>query len=1035
MQRIDPVEGNTRPHEIERHLRKAQHRRARGGMAYRRANLVGSPHERIESVKGLTLVFGAGAGKVGHHAFKLEVRIGADARGESQSLRMGQTKPLHPAVEVEMDPDDRLRSAGGAVERFGGLAAVGDHRQSEAGDLGGVSRQNGTEHEDRAVNARVPEMNRFSDREHSTQRGTGVKRCAGDRLRTMTVPVRLDHGGDLGAARALPELADVMANGREINLGPGTGASGNRALRGTLAAGDCVYHQAVSHPPPRRFHASSVSARSYLAALVCGLSLIIVSACGGDQPEPQQQVQEEPPAATAEAEPVVAAEPEQDEQVATPPAPTRREGQNPLLLRIEQAEALERNGYWDEAAALRRQALDDPSLGRLLGVDELHQLQLDQVRLLLSLRRWGEAELALREFDRDALSIEAKRRHALLSAALAFAVNELGTAVGEIERYVELEGPASGSALLAVAMRLQQTNSAAATELAERAIEYELLPLEARRQALWLIARALDEAEEPEAARERFEQFYEIAAYQPDRVYALSRIGALSAELGDDQAAVTAWTTLVSDYPSYAAASEALDALRAAGETVDLLTAGVVLIEAGRYQQARETMLTVLGAPADASEAAAAEFYIADIHQRQESLESARLGYEATIGRDPSHPLAAESLMRLAEFSLAAADPAGAEQRWARVVREHPNHTRAVEAAWRWSWATVERGEWSSAAERFREVTSVALDNWETETQQRLLLWSALAAREAGDEMSAVAAARQAMELGPEHFYALRAALLIDSGWPALYVEEDAKTWLAAQIDGSPEELPEPQRLADNPRWRVASELRAAGFDRAADLQLRQWLADWASQPESLYALARFLHEQDETSAGARAGSALLRAVGVSWPDAPPEIVKLAYPRPWAELVAQVETRDDVDPLLLWGLIRRESFYDPNARGLAGEIGLTQVIPPTGGDIASGLGLEYEHEDLARPQLAIRFGAAYLGWQLEAFDQHPLIALAAYNAGPGNAARWLESASTLSLSSSLEDAFLAVMDYTSTQAYARYVIESWAAYWALEHKP
>jgi len=115
------------------------------------------------------------------------------------------------------------------------------------------------------------------------------------------------------------------------------------------------------------------------------------------------------------------------------------------------------------------------------------------------------------------------------------------------------------------------------------------------------------------------------------------------------------------------------------------------------------------------------------------------------------------------------------------------------------------------------------------------------------------------------------------------------------------------------------------------------------------------------------------------------------------------------------------------AEGLAGEVGLTQVIPLTGSDIAAALGIEYEHADLARPELAIRFGVWYLARQLEGFSNEPVMALAAYNAGPGSAARWEADAVVAGV-----DGFLSALDFPSTRIYVQYVIESWAAYQALE---
>ena len=77
--------------------------------------------------------------------------------------------------------------------------------------------------------------------------------------------------------------------------------------------------------------------------------------------------------------------------------------------------------------------------------------------------------------------------------------------------------------------------------------------------------------------------------------------------------------------------------------------------------------------------------------------------------------------------------------------------------------------------------------------------------------------------------------------------------------------------------------------------------------------------------------------------------------------------------------------------------------------------------------MSIEFGSWYLGQQLLGFGGDPMAALAAYNAGPGNAARW-ESEAVIAG----PDGFLAALDFPSTRAYVQYVIESWAVYRALE---
>ncbi|MSQ42517.1 MAG: hypothetical protein EXR65_05735 [Dehalococcoidia bacterium] len=75
------------------------------------------------------------------------------------------------------------------------------------------------------------------------------------------------------------------------------------------------------------------------------------------------------------------------------------------------------------------------------------------------------------------------------------------------------------------------------------------------------------------------------------------------------------------------------------------------------------------------------------------------------------------------------------------------------------------------------------------------------------------------------------------------------------------------------------------------------------------------------------------------------------------------------------------------------------------------------------PETSLRFGAHYLGDQLRRFDGNVLAALAAYNAGPGPAARWLREARRANA-----DSYFAAADYEETRLYLQRVIEHYGHY-------
>ena len=107
---------------------------------------------------------------------------------------------------------------------------------------------------------------------------------------------------------------------------------------------------------------------------------------------------------------------------------------------------------------------------------------------------------------------------------------------------------------------------------------------------------------------------------------------------------------------------------------------------------------------------------------------------------------------------------------------------------------------------------------------------------------------------------------------------------------------------------------------------------------------------------------------------------RLLATMPYGSLVAEAAERYRLDGLLLAAVVEAESGWDARAVSPRGALGLMQLMPATAA--------HYGATEPADPRANVRAGARYLRDLLRRFDDDLELALAAYNAGPANGARY-----------------------------------------------
>lgn len=116
---------------------------------------------------------------------------------------------------------------------------------------------------------------------------------------------------------------------------------------------------------------------------------------------------------------------------------------------------------------------------------------------------------------------------------------------------------------------------------------------------------------------------------------------------------------------------------------------------------------------------------------------------------------------------------------------------------------------------------------------------------------------------------------------------------------------------------------------------------------------------------------------------------EISLPLRYDDIIRQQAREKNLDPALIAAVIFVESRFIAGRTSPAGAEGLMQITPETARDIArrSG-GTRFTVADLDTPQINISYGSYLLRELLDRYDGDLAAALAAYNAGPGNADKW-----------------------------------------------
>jgi len=380
------------------------------------------------------------------------------------------------------------------------------------------------------------------------------------------------------------------------------------------------------------------------------------------------------------------------------------------------------------------------------------------------------------------------------------------------------------------------------------------------------------------------------------------------------------------------------------------------------------------------------------------------------------HPDSTRILRLASRAALFSGEYTTAVKMFETLAREHAGTPESAEAVFRLGLLYFRKAQYSEAAGFFERLLVLPGSDdyqysgmyWLWRTQQKLKIVNS-------DEWG-----KKLAEKYPLTYYGLRARAELNGGvltWP----QEPTKP---GSVDVW---LTDAERLA----WERAQLLLRAGWFEEARAELNSW-------PPTISVQAQLLKVKLLSTAFDYYGAILLSSS--IWDQNPqfmqPWSLKWVYPTEFTPAVTKEAKKNNLDPDLVFSLIRQESSFRVEVVSPAGASGLMQIVLPTAREIAKDLRIKtsIDSSALFDPNLNIRLGTVYLNRLNKTFKGHVPLSLAAYNAGIGKIRKWMASRPDLGDLESQQTAtpeseiWIDELPWTETSFYVKAILRNQIVY-------
>ncbi len=374
---------------------------------------------------------------------------------------------------------------------------------------------------------------------------------------------------------------------------------------------------------------------------------------------------------------------------------------------------------------------------------------------------------------------------------------------------------------------------------------------------------------------------------------------------------------------------------------------------------------------------------------------------------------------------------------WEKIPGEYSASEYAYMGIYFSGIAQYRLGKYPEAMTAFQRALLLATDPIEKSASY---FWMGKTSLAKGDKEASQAAWQESLKLDPTGYYSERArdmltgramieaCSVLDLGYDLNGERLEAEQWMVQQFSlPTDTNFNDPGSLLTDPRIQRAQEFWRLGLFTEARNEVEIYREEFKNDPLIQYRLSAWLLDLGMYRSAILSARQVLSLAGLddtATLNAPVYFNHIRFGTYYRELVTQAAQEHNLDPLLIFSVIRQESLFEPFIRSSANAEGLMQMLPSTARDVSSFYGWPagMTDDDIYRPQVAVRLGSYYLAQQITYQDGFIPAALAAYNGGPGNATAWRE------LSGDDPDLFLEVVRFQETRNYLRAILENYNIY-------